>query len=197
MIGVMSTASFSKMLHSIPFKLGRTSSPRLCAVILPVHKNGLAAPDGPLHRAAEARSNVRTQTMALHEVFGMEIERSGNIHYRKIRVRSGNQTTFVGDPEPARRLAREEGADSFERQPARMMTAIQQDRQRRLDAGDASPCLVKIARFHFRRRRRVIRGHDVNGAVQLLGPQCILVEFLTQRRARIWRPLPGARRLLR
>ena len=46
--------------------------------------------------------------MALHQVFGVEIERPGNIDYRKIRVRSGNQAALVGDPESAGGLASEE-----------------------------------------------------------------------------------------
>jgi hypothetical protein len=99
-IAVMGAASFSKMLHSVPLA-GTNQSTAIFGSGLSVHKYSLAAPDRPLHCAAEPLTDIRTQAMALHQVFGVEIERSGNIHYRKIRVGAGNQTALVGDPESA------------------------------------------------------------------------------------------------
>jgi hypothetical protein len=124
MIGVVRTTSFSEMLHSVllsrPHKHAGISRGNLALI-----ENGLAAPDGALDSAAEARSNIRTEAMTLHQIFGVEVERLGNIHYRKIGIGSGNQAAFVGDAEPAGGVTGEQRTDSFERQAARMMTTVE------------------------------------------------------------------------
>jgi hypothetical protein len=126
-IGVVRTASFSEMLHSVllsrPHEYAGISRGNLALI-----ENRFAAADGALDSAAEARSNVRAQAMTLHKIFGMEVKRLGNIHYRKIGIGSGNQAAFVGDSEPGRRMAREQLTDSLERKAARMIAAIEQDR---------------------------------------------------------------------
>ena len=67
MIGVMGTASFSKMLHSFPLSgtNQRTASMRGDSAVC---KNSLAAPDGPRDRTTEARTDIGTHWMALHQI---------------------------------------------------------------------------------------------------------------------------------
>jgi len=65
MIGVVRTASFSEMLHSVllirPHKHAGISRGNLALI-----ENCFAAPNGPLNSTAEARSDVRTEAMTLH-----------------------------------------------------------------------------------------------------------------------------------
>ena len=61
------------------------------------------------------------------------------------------------------------------------VTLLQQDRQRGLHAGDASPGTEKIARLHLGRRGRMIGRDDIHGAAEQLDPRARLVRRGSRR----------------
>ena len=61
------------------------------------------------------------------------------------------------------------------------MASVEQHRESRLHAGNASPGPAKIAGFHFRRRRRMVRGHHVDFAAQKFRPQVCSVRTLSRK----------------
>src|SRR5271170_1998267 len=97
-------------------------------------------------------------------------------------VASGDASLAINAESPGR-TGREKVCHSSERKAALVVTLLQEDRQRCLNARNASPNAEEvISRLHFRRRRRMIGTHNIDAAVQQARPQTFTLRAISKRR---------------
>src|SRR4051794_20514537 len=111
---------------------------------------------------------------------------AGEVDKHEVGVGAALEATLAAEAQAPRRAGARELGELDERQPARVVAGVEQQREQRLGAGDAAPDGEEVAAvvvaLELGRRRRVVGGDERDGAVMERGPEGVALGRRAERR---------------